>query len=54
MVRFLVGGTYDTYADTVFFDDASLTLVPEPAGAAPGVVAIAALAVSAMRRSPRR
>lgn len=41
MVRFLVGGTYDTYADQVSFDDASL--LPEPGSAALAVAALVAL-----------
>lgn len=46
-VRFWVGGTYDTWADTVFFDDVSL--VPEPGAAALAFAALVALQVVATR-----
>ncbi len=47
MVRFWVGGTYDTYADPVFFDDVSL--LPEPGAAILGLAALVALKVVATR-----
>jgi hypothetical protein len=49
-VRFLVGGTSDTWTDVANFDDVSLLRVPEPEAGALGCVALAALA---RRRSAR-
>jgi len=47
-VRFLVGGTYDTWTDVVNIDDVSL--VPEPAASALSGLALVTLAGRARRR----
>jgi len=51
-VQFLVGGTYDTKADSAFFDDVSL--VPEPGDALLRLATLIALGALVARRSAAR